>query len=122
MARGLPEVATGGARVWWERFWTFQFVCLGWVFFNASSFSNAMAVIGRVFTGWGSAPLVTPLLVVTVVGIVAMQFVPAGSVERVRQVFARRRSGVQAAVLALALLAITTLGPTGVAPFIYYRF
>jgi hypothetical protein len=29
---------------------------------------------------------------------------------------------VQVVVLALSLLVITTLGPTGVAPFIYYRF
>jgi alginate O-acetyltransferase complex protein AlgI len=122
IARGLPESATGAARVWWERFWTFQFVCLGWVFFNASSFSNAIAVIGRLFSGWGSSPLVTPLLVFTVVGIVGLQYVPADSVDRVRQLFARQHGAIQAAVLALVLLAITTLGPTGVAPFIYYRF
>jgi D-alanyl-lipoteichoic acid acyltransferase DltB (MBOAT superfamily) len=122
VARGLPAVASGTGRLWWQRFWTFQFVSLGWIFFNASSLSNALAVIGRVFSGWGNASLVTPLLVITIVGIVAMQYVPVRVVDAARSVFARQRSGVQVVVLALSLLVITTLGPTGVAPFIYYRF
>ena len=33
---GLPAVADGPVRVWVQRFLTFQFVCLGWVFFNAT--------------------------------------------------------------------------------------
>ena len=65
--RGLPAVADGPVRVWVQRFLTFQFVCLGWVFFNATGTSQAFSVIGRVFSGWGEAsPLVTPLLVITV--------------------------------------------------------
>ena len=67
--RGLPPVADGPVRIWVQRFLTFQFVCLGWVFFNASGVSQALAVLGRVFSGWGEpSPLVTPLLVLVVVG------------------------------------------------------
>ena len=67
--RGLPAVADGPVRVWVQRFLTFQYVCLGWVFFNATGMSQAFAVLGRVFSGWGEAsPLITPLLVVTVAG------------------------------------------------------
>src|ERR1700721_1178845 len=60
--RGLPAVAEGPARVWVQRFLTFQYVCLGWVFFNASGMAQAFAVLGRVLKGWGgSSPLGTPL-------------------------------------------------------------
>ena len=34
--RGLPAVVDGPVRVWVQRFLTFQYVCLGWVFFNAT--------------------------------------------------------------------------------------
>lgn len=119
---GLASVADGPLRKWWQWFWTFQFVCLGWVFFNASSFSNAVAVISRVFTSWGPSPLITPLLVLTIIATIAMQFVRADTVEFMQNAFSRQRALVQIGVLGVALLVTTTLGPTGVAPFIYYRF
>jgi D-alanyl-lipoteichoic acid acyltransferase DltB (MBOAT superfamily) len=121
--RGLPAVADGPVRIWVQRFLTFQFVCLGWVFFNASGTSQAFAVLGRVFKGWGQAsPLVTPLLVVTVLGTIASQFVPQLSVGRLQAAFSQQRTAVQVGLLGFALLGITTFGPVGVAPFIYYRF
>ena len=59
-----PRTTRTHAR-WRQRFLTFQFVSLGWLFFNASSMSNAFEMLGRLVTGWGqSSPLVTPLLVV----------------------------------------------------------
>ena len=121
--RGLPAVADGPVRVWVQRFLTFQFVCLGWVFFNASGTSQAFSVLGRVFSGWGEpSPLVTPLLVLVVVGTIASQFVPPLSVDRLQALFSRQRTWVQVGLLGFALLGITTYGPVGVAPFIYYRF
>jgi len=123
LSRGLPE-QTGSmlARVN-QRFWTFQFVCLGWLFFNASSMSNAFALIGRLWSGWGEpSPLVTPLLVATVVAMLAAQYVPARAVDRALAAFGRLAAPVQAAMLGVGLLVTTTLGPTGIQPFIYYRF
>jgi alginate O-acetyltransferase complex protein AlgI len=121
--RGLPAVAEGPVRIWVQRFLTFQFVCLGWVFFNASGLSNAFAVLGRALSAWGRpSPLVTPLLVLVIVGTVVSQFVPAVRVERLQALFSRQRSVIQVGVLAVLLLGITTFGPVGVAPFIYYRF
>ncbi|HLJ08359.1 MAG TPA: MBOAT family O-acyltransferase [Acidimicrobiia bacterium] len=123
VSRGLPAVAEGALRSTFQRFWTFQYVCLGWVFFNATSFSNAMSILGRLFTGWGTAsPLITPLLVLVIIGTVEAQFVPRGLLRNLQRVFSEQRALVQAGVLAAILLGVTTLGPTGVAPFIYYRF
>jgi hypothetical protein len=93
------------------------------VFFNASGMSQAFALLGRVVDGWGQpSTLVTPLLVLVIVGILAAQFVPSLSVERLQAAFSRQATAVQVGLLAFALLGITTFGPVGVAPFIYYRF
>ena len=121
--RGLPAVADGPVRIWVQRFWTFQFVCLGWIFFNASGLSQAFAVLGRILSGWGRpSTLVTPLLVVVVLGTVASQYVPTLRVAHLQAVFSRQHTAVQVGVLSFVLLSITTFGPAGVAPFIYYRF
>ena len=98
-------------------------MCLGWVFFNSTSLSQAFALLGRLFTGWvEGSPLVTPLLVLVVLGTVAAQFVPPISVSRLQASFSRQRTAIQVGLLGVALLGITTFGPVGVAPFIYYRF
>jgi alginate O-acetyltransferase complex protein AlgI len=120
---GLPAVADGPVRIWVQRFLTFQFVCLGWVFFNASGLSQAFAILGRMVTGWGRpSPLVTPLVVLIVIGTLVSQLVPAARVGQLQAMFTRQRSMVQIGVLSAILLGITTFGPVGVAPFIYYRF
>jgi hypothetical protein len=61
-------------------------------------------------------------LVVIVVGTIVSQFVPTVRVDRLQAAFTRQHSAVQVGLLSLALLGITTFGPVGVAPFIYYRF
>jgi D-alanyl-lipoteichoic acid acyltransferase DltB (MBOAT superfamily) len=123
LRRGLPEQAGSVVARVSQRFWTFQFVCLGWLFFNASSMSNAFALLGRLGSGWGEAsPLVTPLLVATIVAMLAAQYVPARSVDRVLEWFGRLAAPLQAGMLGVGLLVTTTLGPTGIQPFIYYRF
>ena len=122
VAAGLDPVPDGTIRIAVQRLVTFHIVCLGWVFFRADSFSTATALLGRLFTAWGRAPLVTPLVVITIVGTLALQYLPTGLVGRVQGEFARQRWVVQGAILGAVLLGITTLGPQGVAPFIYYRF
>ncbi len=121
--RGLPEPPNTPARRASQRFWTFQYVCLGWLFFNASSMSNAFDMIGRLFTGWETAsPLITPLLLATIVLTIAAQYVPSTFVDAAVAWFGRVAAPLQVVFLGLLLLVTTTLGPTGIAPFIYYRF
>ncbi|MGH9298141.1 MAG: MBOAT family O-acyltransferase [Acidimicrobiales bacterium] len=123
LAAGRPEMAEGRLAVAWQRFATFQFVCLGWVFFKASSFGNAWAMLERLFTGWGQpSPLITlPVVLAIVVGI-GTQYLPKGLASRAQETFAHLGVVLQGAVLAGILLVITTLGPIGVAPFIYFKF
>jgi len=122
LARGLDPLPDGRRRVVVQRLATFHIVCLGWIFFRADSFSTATTLIGRLFTAWGRAPLVTPLVVITVLGTVALQYLPPDLGGRVQREFARQPWVTQGAILGVVLLAITTLGPQGVAPFIYYKF
>ena len=123
VAAGLPAQAEGRWPVAWQRFATFQVVCFAWIFFRATSFANAMQMLGRLVTGWGMpSPLVTfPVVLAIAVGI-GIQYLPKGVALRAQEVFSRLNWVAQGAVLAVTLLVITTLGPAGVAPFIYYRF
>ncbi len=130
IARGLPpEEEAVWARVW-QRFATFQLVCVAWVFFRATSFSIAMTIFGRLFTAWNMpSPLVTWQVLLAIAFGIGTQYVPVSFGRRVQLAFARMgqaagRFGavLQGGVLAGALLVITTMGPAGVAPFIYFRF
>jgi alginate O-acetyltransferase complex protein AlgI len=120
---GLSLDPVGRGRVAWARFVTFQVVCLGWLFFRADTLGTVWAMLLRLLNGWGQAsPLVTPLALLAIAAGIASQYLPDLWLDRVKAVFAGRRPALQGGILGLVLLAITTLGPQGVAPFIYYRF
>ena len=50
------------------------------------------------------------------------QFIPRASLARLMAAFSRLSPVAQGVVLGFALLVINTMGPRGVAPFIYFRF
>jgi alginate O-acetyltransferase complex protein AlgI len=110
-------------QVWFGRVLTFHVVCLAWIFFRADSFSRAGDVIVRLFDAWGqSSPLVTTSVVLAIlVGIVG-QYVRPHAVVAVFRGFGRLPLPAQAAAVGVCLMLINTLGPEGVAPFIYFRF
>jgi alginate O-acetyltransferase complex protein AlgI len=101
---------------------TFNVVCLAWVFFRATSIDNAFAMLGRLFSGAGSPGGVTVLLIVTVVASIASQFVPPRIPARFEVRFATLAPVLQILALAAGLVLIDSLGPEGVAPFIYFQF
>ncbi|HUY63057.1 MAG TPA: MBOAT family O-acyltransferase [Acidimicrobiales bacterium] len=119
---GRAPLPDGRWRIIGQRVGTFHLVCLGWVFFRADSLRSAGVLLERLVMSWGRAPLVTPLVVMTIAGAVAAQYLPPKAIERAQFTFSRQRVLVQGAILGLTLLVVTTLGPQGVAPFIYYRF
>ncbi len=112
-------------RRWWRRLVTFNVVCLAWVFFRADSFSNAADVLVRIFNPahWGqAAPLVTGGVLLAIAAGLVEQYIPRDAVARAMSGFSRLAPVGQGVVLGFALLLINTMGPRGVAPFIYFRF
>jgi alginate O-acetyltransferase complex protein AlgI len=119
----MVPLASDPASVLRQRVATFHFVCLGWVFFRAESFGGAFGLLARLFTGWGVSPtLVTPVLVLVIAGSLVMQYLPHQPAQELQVAVSRVRPWVQGVAAAFALVAITTLGPQGVAPFIYFQF
>jgi D-alanyl-lipoteichoic acid acyltransferase DltB (MBOAT superfamily) len=122
-ARGLAPLPD---TVWLralKRLGTFHLVCLAWVFFRADSLNGALRVLGRVFTGWGTATtLVTPAVVVAIGVALAAQYVPRAAVNHGLIGFSRLRPALQGVALAFTLMIIDALGPEGVAAFIYFQF
>src|SRR5690606_1874652 len=63
-----------GPSTWLRRIVTFHVVCLGWVFFRSPSFGTALDVLGRLLEPASVA--LNPVVVVTVVLMLAAQLVP----------------------------------------------
>jgi alginate O-acetyltransferase complex protein AlgI len=102
---------------------TFHVVCFAWIFFRADSFARAGQVLTRLFDAWGRpSPLVTTSIVLAILVGVGSQYIPARAVAGLLRGFQRLPLPAQATCLAVGLMVIDTLGPPGVAPFIYFRF
>lgn len=115
-------------RTWLKRLATFHVVCLAWVFFRAETLAGAAGVLGRLVAGAEQPPvLASPAAVLVIAGMLAAQYLRR--VPRVAEFSAAlwdRFAGLdpvsRGAAAAVILFAITTMGPEGVAPFIYFRF
>jgi hypothetical protein len=120
---GPPPVER--ARV--ERPWlgcliTFHLVCIGWVFFRSESIGMAVEMLWRALTAWGPAPLASGGLAAVIAGALAMQFLPSDIAQRFQRWFTALPMPAQGVALGAFLALAVVLGPTGVAPFIYYQF
>jgi alginate O-acetyltransferase complex protein AlgI len=102
---------------------TFALVCVGWVFFRADSVGTALSMLGRLVTFQsGPTSLVTvPVLLAIAIGM-AVQFVPRSPGAAIRSAVSQLHPVPMGIAAGFALFAITTLGPRGVAPFIYFQF
>jgi alginate O-acetyltransferase complex protein AlgI len=102
---------------------TFALVCVGWVFFRSDSLETAFGLLGRLVTGWLTpTEFVNPLVILTILGMLALQFWPRGFGLWLQSGLSRLKPAPLGIVLALVLLVIVILGPPGVAPFIYFQF
>jgi len=120
-ALGWRPTTTG--QQWFGRILTFNVVCFAWIFFRSGSFARAGEVIERLFTAWGEpSPLVTTSVVVAILIGVVGQYLRPSAVLAVIRGFGRLPLPAQATAVAVCLMLINTLGPEGVAPFIYFRF
>jgi hypothetical protein len=122
-ALNLPEPPQTPGRVALRRLGTFHFVCLGWVFFRAGSFGTALLMLWRLIVGgFGSSPLLTWAVVLAIGFGIGTQYLRDDAGPRMQHVFSRLPAVAQGVVIGMGLFVITTLGPAGVAPFIYFRF
>jgi alginate O-acetyltransferase complex protein AlgI len=98
-------------------------VCLGWVFFRADSLGTAFALLGRFVAGWDMpTALVSPLLIGTIALSLGLQFAPREPGGWIRARVGALRPVAMGLLFAGVLFVTTSLGPQGVAPFIYFRF
>ncbi|MGH9026478.1 MAG: MBOAT family O-acyltransferase [Acidimicrobiia bacterium] len=119
----LPEPKDTRGRRFWQRFVTFQIVCLGWVFFRSDSFDTAWTILTRLVTAWSldNSAIKLSILLALAVGI-GTQYLPAPAIGRFMAQFSRLTPVMQGLALGFVLLFIDVLGPQGVAPFIYFQF
>jgi len=119
----LPERAESPLMIWSQRLGTFALVCGGWVFFRADSMATAFTLLGRLLLGWTTpTEVVTPLVVGTIALMLALQYAPRGPGLALQGAISRWRPVPIGLAGAAALFVIATLGPQGVAPFIYFQF
>ena len=99
----------------------FHAVCLGWVFFRATDFEQAVNVLTRLGSGPWIADLTPGMLICVALGI-GLQYLPVRTLLRLRLFAMQMPSLVIGAVFALALTMIEIMGPSAPAPFIYFQF
>jgi alginate O-acetyltransferase complex protein AlgI len=106
---------------WIARVLLFHAVCAAWIFFRAPSLDQA----GDVFARFAVAGPLT-LGQASTIGLIVLgllgQYAPPRWGEALENEFARWAAPARGAVLAVSIFAIEVLGPSGVAPFIYFQF
>jgi alginate O-acetyltransferase complex protein AlgI len=121
--RALGIRPTSPVARWVGRIVTFNIVCFAWIFFRADSFGRAGQILERLFTAWGGpSPLVTTSVVLAIVVGIAGQYIRPSALAVLLRGFQRLPVLAQAASVGVVLMVVNTLGPEGVAPFIYFRF
>jgi D-alanyl-lipoteichoic acid acyltransferase DltB (MBOAT superfamily) len=93
----------------------------GFTLVRAGDLAAAGELVSRLAV-WGSAPLVTPLVVLVIAATVAVQFLPRDVPRAVDVGFSRLPLALQAIALALSLLVVDALGQGIVDPTVPARF
>jgi len=103
-------------------FCTYQFVCLTWVFFRSPTAAGAFDILKRIGSLTFSLQNVSAGVILVSLVAAAGQAIPKDWYERAVQLFGRTPFYVQAAAMALAVIAVQLLAGRGSAPFVYTRF
>jgi D-alanyl-lipoteichoic acid acyltransferase DltB (MBOAT superfamily) len=101
---------------------TFHYVCLAWIFFRATSFDHAAAVLGQIATlTTDTHSLLPQVKLVLAVGLLAHFYAPR-TYAWARAGFTRLPPWAQALIMVGAALALRRLAVTEAQPFIYFQF
>lgn len=103
-------------------FWTVQFVCLGWVFFRATTLDNALEILAQIGSlTWSAANVSTSIQLIGAIAIIG-HYAPKKWLDTSEGWFARAPFVAQAALLLLLAFSIRYVAATGSAPFVYTQF
>jgi D-alanyl-lipoteichoic acid acyltransferase DltB (MBOAT superfamily) len=100
----------------------FHYVCLAWIFFRATSFADALAVLSRIAAGELDHANVVPLVTIALVIGLLCHFWPDGSFRWLRDCFVQLPAPVQGALLVACTLVLRQLAHAKLVPFIYFQF
>jgi hypothetical protein len=100
----------------------FHYVCLAWVFFRATSFANALAVLRQIALGETDHANLVPLVTCALAVGFLCHFFATGSFRWLRERFASMHPVAQGAVLACVVLVLRELGHAKLVKFIYFQF
>lgn len=106
---------------WTSRFLLFHAVCGAWIFFRAPSLALALDVFRR-FAAGGPLTLAHTTTVLALLAGLAGQYAPLRWRAALERELSRWATPLRGALFAFAIFALEVLGPTGVAPFIYFQF
>jgi len=102
---------------------TFHVVVLGWIFFRAASFGDALAYLGGiVIPASDGATSVTPLVLLLILLGLAIHALPRDALRRPAMRLRTLPVAPVAAGLVALMLVVDAMRYEGVAPFIYFRF
>ncbi len=110
-----------GWRRWAAVAFTFHVVCLGWVLFRAPDMASAGGILLAMVDGAEAATATPKLLALTALAI-ALHFLPGDWTQWLERRLETWPAPAYGVAFGLAILLILTLGPVGVAPFIYFQF
>jgi len=117
------EAAEASTRIWLQRLATFNLVCVGWVFFRADSMATALSMLARVVTGWSTpTTLVHPMVLFAIAGMLTLQLLPRTPARTLQDRISSLKPVAMGLGFGVVLAVIASMGPQGVAPFIYFRF
>jgi len=100
----------------------FHYVCLAWIFFRATSFDNALAVLRQIATLETDHANLVPIVTCALVVGLACHLFADDSFRWLRTRFVAMPPWAQGAALACVALVLRELGHTKIVPFIYFQF
>jgi alginate O-acetyltransferase complex protein AlgI len=102
---------------------TFHIVTLGWIFFRAASFADALAYLGGiVLPAPGGTTTATPLVLLLILFGLAIHALPGDAMRRAAGRIRALPAPLVATGMALLMLVVDAMRYEGIAPFIYFRF
>jgi alginate O-acetyltransferase complex protein AlgI len=100
----------------------FHYVCLAWVFFRATSFDGALAVLRQIALLEADRANLVPIVTLALAAGAASHLFGDGSVRWLRSRFVALPPWGQGAALAAVALVLRELGHARIVPFIYFQF